>query len=240
MAPTTEPITAHLSTASPHQSPCHHTFPHCFWFLSCLEGNFFRLMPTSCSTAVRALPAVWMYHRFYRFLPINISQTHLSLPVLLLNSYLGSHRFTSQLLQHPFPGHWQTHSCPDGVLIHNAAAEIIPQPGFLFTHLPGSFSLLYQTINWSSLSRTLPPYCSFYSVSKSQLSHLNSPQFLLLLITCQLCSVSWNSLSHLSKVSVKHYFVAAPQPVPRNTFWPKKIFCQQICLSWALSVPSFC
>lgn len=142
------------------------------------------------STAVRALPAVWRYQRFCRFLPINISQRHPSLPVLLLNSYLGSHHLMSQLLQHPFPGHWQTHSCPDSVLIHNAAAaKIIPQPNFLFTHLAGSFSFSYQTINWPSLSRTLPLYCSFYSASKGQLSHLNSPQLLLLLITCQLCSL---------------------------------------------------
>lgn len=128
----------------------------------------------------------------------------------------------SQLLQHPFCGHWQTHSCPDGVLIHNAAAKIIPQPGFLFTHLAGSFSFSYQTINWPSLSRTLPLYCSFYSASKGQLSHLNSPQFLLLLITCQLCSLL--RLCHIcEKDSLKHCFFVAFQPVPRNTFWPKKI-----------------
>lgn len=162
VAATTELIIARLSRASPQQSPRHHTFLCCFWLL---KGNFFRLIPTSCSAAVRALPAVRMHQRFSRFCPINTSQMHLSLPVLLLNSYLGSHHLMSQLLQHPFPGHWQTHSCPDGVLIHNAAAEIIPQPGFLFTHLPGSSSFSYQTINWPSLSRTLPPYCSFIKVN---------------------------------------------------------------------------
>lgn len=195
-------------------------------------GKLLQADSPQCSTAVGALPPVWRYQRFCRFLPINVSQRHPSLPVLLLNSYLGTHHLMSQLLQHPFCGHWQTHSCPDGVLIHNAAAKIIPQPGFLFTHLAGSFSFSYQTINWPSLSRTLPLYCSFYSASKGQLSHLNSPQFLLLLITCQLCSLL--RLCHIfEKVYVKHYFVVASQPVPRNTFWSKKNF-QQICLSWVL------
>lgn len=31
VAATTELVIAHLSTASPHQSPHHHTFLHCFW-----------------------------------------------------------------------------------------------------------------------------------------------------------------------------------------------------------------
>lgn len=179
---TTELIAARLSTASPHQSPHHRTFLLYFWLLSCLEGNFFRLIPTSCSTAVRDLPVVWMYQRFCRFLPINISQmqpvslSYLSLPVLLLNSYLGSHRLMSQLLQHPFPGHWQTHSCPDGVLIHNAAAEIIPQPGFLFTHPHGSFSFF---ISNNQLAFTFKDFSTLllilFSIQKSTLTPEQSP-----------------------------------------------------------------
>lgn len=96
-------------------------------------------------------------------------------------------------------------------------------PAWLSFH--SSFWLLFLFIskNWPSLSRTLPPYCSFYSASKGQLSHLNSPQFLLLFITCQFCSVSWDSLSHLWESVCKTLLCCTPQPLPRNIFWPKKI-----------------
>lgn len=229
MAATTELIVAHLSTTSPHQSLCHCTCLLSLWLLSCLEGNFFKLIPTNCSTAVRALPVVWMYRRFCRFLPINISQMHLSLPVLLLNSYLGSHRPMSQLLQHHFPDHWQTHSCPDGVLIHDAAADTIPQPGFLFTHLPGSFSFSYQRtgLHFQGLFHLIAHFIQHPKVN----SHTWTVHSSCFYSSLANFAVSLETLCHIcEKVSVEHYFVAPLNLSPETPSGQKKS-CQQTFLS---------
>lgn len=236
MAAKTELIIALLSITNPHESPCHCTFLHCFWLLSCLDGNFFRLISTNRSTAVRALPVVWMYQRFCRFLPINISQTHLSLPVLLLNSYLGSHRLMSQLLQHPFPDHWQTHSCPDGVLIHNAAAEITPHPGFLFTHFPGSFSFLYQAtgLHFQGLFHLIAHFIQHPKVN----SHTWTVHSSCFYSSLANFVVSLETLCHIcEKVSVKPCFVAPLNLSPEIPSDQKKS-CQRTFLSWALVVIS--
>lgn len=126
----------------------------------------------------------------------------------------------SQLLRHPFPGHWQTQSCPDGVLIHNAAAGIIPSSHTLlsFCSSSSSFSLLYQTSNRSSLSRTLPPYCSFHSDQKvnshTRIGHSPCCHWSLASFSMRcLCSVSEPHRHICEKASAKlqYRFFAAPQ-----------------------------
>lgn len=204
-------LIAHLSIASPCQSPAADDG----WAVWSKPASGWPTWGT-----LRGLPALWMYTGFCRFLPIIISQEHLSLSGMLLNSYLGSHHLMSQLLWHPFPGHWQTQSCPDGVLIHDAAADIIPSSHTLLSFCSSSsfFSLLYQTSKRSSLSRTLPPYCSFYSDQKvnshTQIGHSPCRHWSLANFSMRcLCSVSEPHLRICEKVSVKlqYHFVAAPQ-----------------------------
>lgn len=160
----------HLRIASPHQSPASP-------LLLMAELSGANLLQAK----MHPEPCLLCGCTFCRFLPIIVSQAHLSLSALLLNSYLGSHQLMSQLLQHPFSVHWQIQSCPDGILIHKAAAEIIPQ-----SHT----SLSFCSSSNSFSCYTKQPVLTFkdsspYSTSKGQLTHLNSPQFLCPLITCQ-------------------------------------------------------
>lgn len=130
-------MTALLSTPSPHQSPCHHVTVSVSWAIQ---------SEPSAGWSIGNLPAPQTYLAFCIVLPINISQMHLSLPAMLLYTYLGSYHLMSQLLQHPFS--WSlTNSvlpwwCIDPQCCcrdHSVASH------FLFAHLPSSFSLSYQS-----------------------------------------------------------------------------------------------
>lgn len=120
---------------------------------------------------------------------------------MLLNSYLGFHHLTSQLLQNPFPDHWQAQLCPDGVLIHDATVEIISP-----SHIWLLFLLIFLApFPWNIKQPNGLPFQGLFNLIAHFVQHqevnlhsctVHSPCFHFPLVDCAdrcLCSVSWDS-----------------------------------------------